>query len=61
MVAEKKDQKKATKGKEAESKKPLSTLKSKINTKAKEDHEMSVGTLLGWSFLMIKIILLKMM
>jgi membrane protease YdiL (CAAX protease family) len=60
MVAENKEQK-TTKKKQSveekskpstEEKKSVKTLKSRFDMRAKENHKMTVGALLGWAFLM---------
>ena len=60
MVAENKEQK-TTKKKQSvegkdkpstEEKKSVKSLKSRFDMRAKENHKMTVGALLGWAFLM---------
>ncbi len=52
MVVKKKEQVKAEQKQSVEEKNSIKTLKSRFSTKAKENHKMTIGALLGWAFLM---------
>jgi membrane protease YdiL (CAAX protease family) len=52
MVVKKKEQVKTEQKQGAEEKNSIKTLKSRFSTKAKENHKMTIGALLGWAFLM---------
>lgn len=52
MVVKKKEQVKTEQKQSVEEKNSIKTLKSRFSTKAKENHKMTIGALLGWAFLM---------
>ena len=52
MVVKKKEQVKTEQKQSVEEKNLIKTLKSRFSTKAKENHKMTIGALLGWAFLM---------